>query len=200
MESLPASFAETRDALHAVAEQRVAPARQAVTGRIDLRATAGGFGTPVFDEDREVRVDGAELVIIARGTEQRELLDGVDEHAARWLGRFFAFALHVLTEVARDMPREWAPSAPKIWPEHFDYAIEAGVTRANLGFSPGDDEHPEPYAYVGPWDPVEPGPLWNATSFPGAEVSFADLLTAPDPHAAAMGWMRERLDALHATA
>jgi hypothetical protein len=197
MDPLPEHYTETRTALHAIAVERVSPVREAVTGRIDLRATAGGFGTPVFDEDREVRVDGAELVTIARGAEAREELDGIDEAAARWLGRYFAFALHVLTEIARDMPQEWAPSAPKIWPEHFDYAIEAGTTRANLGFSPGDDGHPEPYAYVGPWEPPEPGPLWNATTFPGAEVPFTDILTAPDPYAAALGWMRERLDALH---
>src|SRR3954467_4575171 len=107
MEPLPEDLAATRKALHAVAEQRVAPVRQQVTGRIDLRATAGGFGTPVFDEDREVRVDGAELVTVARGTETREALAGVDDATARWLGRFYAFALHVLTEIGRDMPREW---------------------------------------------------------------------------------------------
>ncbi len=27
-------------------------------------------------------------------------------------------------------------------------------TRANVGASPGDDDHPEPYLYVGPWDAV----------------------------------------------
>jgi hypothetical protein len=195
---LPEHFTATRDALHGIAEQRVSPPRQAVTQRIDLRATAGGFGTPVFDGDREVRVDGAELVTIARGVETREPLDDVDDDAARWLGRFFAFALDVLTELGRDLPREWAPSAPKLWPEHFDYAIEAGIVRANLGFSPGDGSLAEPYAYVGPWDPPPAGPLWNARGFPGAELGFAELIAAPDPRAAALAFFRERLDALHA--
>jgi hypothetical protein len=157
----------------------VAPARAAVTGRIDLRATPGGFGTPVFDGDREVRVDGAELVVTARGRETREGLDGVDEAAARWLGRFFALALHTLTELGRDMPREWAPSAPKLWPEHFDYAIDAGVVRANYGFSPGDDERSEPYLYVGRWEP--------------ATLETAPARDVADP----LAWLRERADALH---
>jgi hypothetical protein len=197
MDPLPADYTATREALHAVAEQQVAPARQAVTGRIDLRATAGGFGTPVFDADREVRVDGAQLVTIGRAQETRGSIAGVDDAAARWLGRYFAFALDILTEITRDMPREWAPSAPKIWPEHFDYAIEAGAVRANLGCSPGDDDHPEPYLYVGPWEAPEPGPLWNATGFPGAELPLADLIAAPDAREAAFAFFRERLDALH---
>jgi hypothetical protein len=181
IEPLPPGFAATRAALHAVAEQRVSPPRAEVTGRIDLRATAGGFGTPVFDGDREVRVDGAALVVIGRGEETREPLDGVDEVAARWLGRFFALALHTLTELARDMPREWAPSPPKIWPEHFDYALVAGAVRSNYGFSPGGDEvADEPYLYVGRWEP--------------AGLETVRLGDVADP----LAWLRERAAALHA--
>ncbi|MEA2170041.1 MAG: hypothetical protein QOF76_3341 [Solirubrobacteraceae bacterium] len=195
MDPVPADLSQTRTALHAVALDRVSPARAAVTGRIDLRATAGGFGTPVFDGDREVRVDGATLVTVGRGVVDETTLDGVSDATARWLGRFYALALEALTEVARDLPREWAPSCPKIWPEHFDYAIEAGTVRANLGLSPGDEEHEGPYAYVGPWEAVEPGPLWNATGFTGAELPIDDLDGARD---AVLSFFRERLDALHA--
>jgi hypothetical protein len=180
MDPIPPAFAATRAALHAIAEQRVSPARAEVTGRIDLRATPGGFGTPVFDLDREVRVDGAELVVTARGRETRERLEHVGEAAARWLGRYFAVALHTLTELARDMPREWAPTAPKLWPEHFDYAIDAGLVRANYGFSPGDDERPEPYLYVGRWEP--------------ASLETAPALEVADP----LVWLRARAAALHA--
>ena len=191
MDPIPPGFAATRLALHAVAEQRVSPPRREATGRIDLRATAGGFGTPVFAGDREVRTDGAELVIVGGGEERRERLDGVDAVAARWLGRFFALALHVLTELGRDLPREYAPSAPKLWPEHFDYAIEAGTVRANYGFSPGDDDHAEPYVYVGPWEARPEGEQWNATAFPGAELTLTDLDADPLP------WLQERLATLH---
>ncbi len=45
------------------------------------------------------------------------------------------------------------------WPEHFDVAVtEAEVT---YGVSAGDDLHPMPYAYVGPWS-VPTGAFWNA--------------------------------------
>ena len=68
------------------------------------------------------------------------------------------------------------PSAPILWPEHFDIAIEAGSeaagTRATYGISPGDADHDEPYAYVAPWTPpaaTGPDTFWNATGFTGAE-------------------------------
>ena len=156
------------------------PPRRDAIGRIDLRATPGGFGTPVFDGDRELRTDGAELVVTGRGEERREPLPDVDDAAARWLGRFFALALHVLTELGRDLPREHAPTAPKLWPEHFDYAIDAGTVRANYGFSPGDGDRPEPYLYVGRWEPQT--------------LEVAVLADTDDP----LGWFRERHAALHA--
>jgi hypothetical protein len=39
---------DTRNALHAMAEHVLAPARYAATGHIGLQATPGGFGTPSF--------------------------------------------------------------------------------------------------------------------------------------------------------
>ena len=59
---LPESFATTRDALHQVAFFAVAPARYAATGKMGLRWTRGGFGTPFFGDDRQIRVVGAHLV------------------------------------------------------------------------------------------------------------------------------------------
>ena len=37
-----------------------------------------------------------------------------------------------------------------LWPEHFDVAVTDN--EVNYGVSAGDDGHPLPYAYVGPWD------------------------------------------------
>ena len=48
---------------------------------------------------------------------------------------------------------------PVLWPEHFDVAVTAD--EVNYGVSAGDDHHPTPYAYVGPWTP-RTGPFWNA--------------------------------------
>ncbi len=62
LEPLPAGFAEGREALHRLAAHVLAPARKAAAGRIGLRATAGGFGTPVFGDAERLRVEGASLV------------------------------------------------------------------------------------------------------------------------------------------
>ncbi len=48
---------------------------------------------------------------------------------------------------------------PVLWPEHFDVA--ATEDEVNYGVSAGDEHHPTPYAYVGPWT-VPTGPFWNA--------------------------------------
>lgn len=58
---LPADFAETRDALHQIAFFAIAPARYKAMGRMGLKATPGGFGTPEFD-GRVARVEGDLLV------------------------------------------------------------------------------------------------------------------------------------------
>jgi hypothetical protein len=49
--ALPATFVATREALHAVAEHVLAPARHAANGKIGLRYTYDGFGTPFYRED-----------------------------------------------------------------------------------------------------------------------------------------------------
>jgi len=193
---LPEGFAATRDRLHEVAIQDVSPPRERVTGHIDLQATPGGFGTRPYGEDgRTVRVEGAALV---REDGSRQPIAGVDEAAARWLGDFYALAYDVLHELKLEWPPDWDVTPPKLWPEHFDYAVEAGTVRANYGFSPGDEQHPEPYGYVAPWEARPTGPLWNATGFAGAELPLAALLAADDQRTAALAFMRERAVALHA--
>jgi hypothetical protein len=48
----------------------------------------------------------------------------------------------------------------QLWPEHFDAATT--IAEVNFGVSPGDDDHPLPYLYVGPWSPPSPdGAYWN---------------------------------------
>jgi hypothetical protein len=59
---LPTGYVETRGALHQVAFFVLAPARFRATGKLGLRYTHGGFGTPFFGGDEQVRVDGISLV------------------------------------------------------------------------------------------------------------------------------------------
>jgi hypothetical protein len=205
LEPLPASFAETRRILHALAEGVVAPERMP-DNEIALRYTHGGFGTPFFAEggepdgiDCQVRVEGAELVRQRGDAEVREPIEGADPEAARVLGDFYGFGCSVLEELRAEAD-EGDPSLVQLWPEHFDIALELGDEgkgrRANYGASPGDDEHDEPYLYVGPWTAEVSGPLWNASGFNGAELSYAELLEAPNPRLMALEFMRERQRAL----
>jgi hypothetical protein len=200
---LPPGFAAARAALHRVAEDVLAPERKP-DNEISLRVTPGGFGTPPFEwegSEHQVRVDGTELVRERDGVETRTPLD-VDAESARALAEWFALGADVLEVLRGEAGPGNDPSIVRLWPEHFDVAIEAGDEaagrRANYGFSPGDDDHPEPYLYVGPWSGEVEGELWNAQGFTGAELGYAELRAAADPAAAALEFCRERRDALNA--
>ena len=198
---VPPALVATRQALHRLALESVSPARQEVTGKIGLRATPGGFGTPLFGDERKVLVAGTWLVRKAHGeVESRTPIAGIDAAAAALLAGWFAFGAAALLDLRAAAGSGAEPSLIQLWPEHFDIALELGSEqagqRANYGFSPGDEDHSEPYAYVGPWTPPAEGPLWNATGFPGAELGYAELLAAADPMATARAFLRERFDAL----
>jgi hypothetical protein len=198
LEPLPARFAETRDSLHKVAIALVAPARKP-ENEISLRYTRGGFGTPFFDEggaDCQVRIEGAELIRQRGHEETREPLpQEVDAGATQALGDLYGFACSVLEQLRAD-EADGDPSLVRIWPEHFDIAFELGDEgagrRANVGVSPGDEAHDEPYLYIGPQTADVSGELWNATSFKGAELGYSELLAAEDQRRAALDFFAER--------
>ena len=61
---LPETYVETREAGRTLACYVLAPARKAVDGRIGLRATGDGFGTPLFGEHaRRLVVRANQLVL-----------------------------------------------------------------------------------------------------------------------------------------
>ncbi len=219
-------LAQTREALHRVAEELVAPARKP-QNEIALKATPGGFGTPLFEfggAECQVRVEGADLVVKRAGEERREPLStlaagarligedllpdgpptnetplGIDPAAAEQLGRWYGLAGAAL-EALRE---EWAAddaSESNLWPEHFDIAIEAGSaargSRANYGFSPGDAEHKLPYLYVGPWTAEVSGDIWNAKGFNGAELDYSEIVGAEDQLAFVLDFCRTRKELL----
>ncbi len=67
------ALARTRTAWHALAEQVLGAARYRADGRIGLRVTPGGFGTPAFGSGVELRIAGRDLVVdgTASGTTVR---------------------------------------------------------------------------------------------------------------------------------
>jgi hypothetical protein len=226
--ALPAELAGTRDALHRLARQVISPARERANGKVGLRFTRGGFGTPFFAEDVQLRVVSDQLVVqsgerersarittLARMAEHvgAELLpeqvsDGeplrVSPPAAAFLGDWFGFGAWVLEELRARAPDELEPSRVQLWPEHFDLALELGVEhagrRAAYGASPGDELHRQPYLYVAPWSEPPPGDLWQARAFRGAELPYATLMAAENQREAALSFFEERLGALLAQA
>jgi hypothetical protein len=66
------TFLATRGAWHRLAEHVLAPARHRVNGKIGLRFTRHGFGTPFLDgPERQLRVEAATLVVV--GSEARRV-------------------------------------------------------------------------------------------------------------------------------
>jgi hypothetical protein len=126
-----------------------------------------GLYTPTTPADPDTRFDG-----------DPEVLSGL----AQWF------------EVGQTALGRWraghvddTPSEIQLWPEHFDLALDLGPEggRANYGFSPGDEGHTLPYAYVGPWEPTD-DPFWNAGSY--ARLGYDALAAERDPAAAALAF------------
>jgi hypothetical protein len=205
------SYTGTRRSLQAIGEHLLSAARYRATGRIGLRQSPGGFGTPPFPSghgDRRLRVDGVELVVtdddgerrapITGGATLRELaafagvepgapadvytpatpldLDrplAIDGAACRRVADWYALTAGALERLGEQQPTE--PADVQLWPEHFDLATT--IASVNYGGSPGDDDHPLPYLYVGPHQlPPPADPFWNEPF--GASRSSGDVAGA----------------------
>lgn len=104
---LPADARETWESLRRLAVYVLAPARRAVNGKIGLRWTMGGFGTPFFGRDEQLRVAGADLI--------RQRRDGAQAEPVTSLAAAAAFAGVDLSEdpgVGRDLPGLGDPESP----------------------------------------------------------------------------------------
>jgi hypothetical protein len=222
---LPATFPVTRDALHRLAVYVVSPAQRRVNGEIIMRATPGGFSTFPFG-GRVVGVDAAELVVdgarhpigslnaaarlvgIPVDVGQQDEFDvpphgdldeplAVDPLAGRALGEWYAFATRVLERLSADAAPGEDATIVRIWPEHFDAAVDAGDAeagrRATYGASPGDGHHAEPYLYASPWAGRVDG-FFADPGFRGAARLRSQLATAADPERAAVEFLREARD------
>ena len=117
----------------------------------------------------------------------------LDRHAAEVLTAWNAFCAELLGSFATEIA-DANPSPLILWPERFDqafYTEDADESRrANYGASPGDDGHPEPYLYVGPWGTPAEHEFWNATHFKGAVLPLSSLTAAADPAKMALHFYR----------
>jgi hypothetical protein len=230
----PDGVEQSRRGLHTLAEWVLSPARTAANGKIGLRFTYGGVGTPFFraaDGDRQVRVDGVELVVDSGDTERRFPLTTLSDAAAQaacglegptaytpsttrdddaprlvepdgaaFYAAWFGFSTSVLEELRAEAHADEEPARVQLWPEHFDLSVELGAEadgrRAGFGCSPGDGEHPLPYAYVTPWGDVPDDPYWTEPHFRGARIGWDAIAAAVDQRDAVLEFFRQGRDLL----
>lgn len=193
----------TRRQLHAVAENFIAGPQYRAAGTIRLAVRHDGFtGTAVpisvsgttlvwpdgaiplaGPVDDLVRASGLDVgpppaeVYAAGPALSADAIVDLDADAADAVYRcLYAGGFAVNTVLAE--------GHPVLWPEHFDVA--ATEDEVNYGVSAGDEMHPLPYAYVGPWDfaaSPRTGPLWNS---PFGALYTLDLTADVDALAAAI--------------
>jgi hypothetical protein len=220
---LPRAFVATRRSLHALAEHVVAPARHVANGKIGLRFTRRGFGTPYFGVDRQIRVEAGRLVVdgaaytpatlgeaaslagVPLGMPAEAYLPAtpaapdtylpVNPAAAEALGGWFGFGWSVLEQLRFD-GQALSPGRVQLWPEHFDPAVDLGEEAAGRRASFGAS--PGDDAHPEPYLYVSPwcehvGAFWNDDAFGGASLTYAALLAADDQRETALAFFRQGL-------
>ena len=83
--SVPDHYPVRRDDLHRLAYGVVSNTRKGANGKFGLRWTMDGFGTPFFDPDTQVRVEGSLLVVQNRDKVDAEAITTLGQ-AAKFLG------------------------------------------------------------------------------------------------------------------
>ncbi len=83
--ALSVPYPSTVDALGQLAFFVIAPARFEVQEKLGLRYTYGGFGTPFYGNDRQIRIEGRDLVVQDDGKADGEEITTIRQ-AARLVG------------------------------------------------------------------------------------------------------------------
>jgi hypothetical protein len=107
LKPLPGDYVETREALRRLAVYVLSPARKAVTGRIGLQPTADGFGTPLFGDDEQLRVQRGALVRQKGASAESTPITSLSAAAA-----FAGVTLSDDPGVGHDIPELGDPDAP----------------------------------------------------------------------------------------
>lgn len=224
--TLPTTFGSTRESLRTLACYVVSPARKARTGRIGLRPTGRGFGTPPFDDGSRIAVRGNQLerdpgepVVITTLRAAAEFVGvelsadpgvghdlppytpdvdlAVDGSASLALGAWYSFGQRVLDELG-DGSVGGTISEAQLWPEHFDLAVTVAL-----------DASAEVNVGFSPGDGFEPEPYVYVGPHStdelraaywnapfGACLRYGVLTATDDPARAALDFIVEGLDRL----
>jgi hypothetical protein len=110
----------------------------------------------------------------------------VDAAGAANLAEWYAFISGLLEELRGEASARDDVSPVRLWPEHFDAAIDLGDQhagrRGTFGGSPGDGHHDQPYLYVSPWA-GRIDDFFGDPAFTGASLTHADIMAGADPTA-----------------
>ncbi len=110
----------------------------------------------------------------------------IDPAAAADLAGWYAFTGGALEQLRAEAGPDDDVSPVRLWPEHFDIAIdmgnEAAGRRGTYGGSPGDRHHDQPYLYVSPWA-GRIDPFFDDPEFRGASLVYDRIREGADPAA-----------------
>jgi hypothetical protein len=109
----------------------------------------------------------------------------VDAAGVAGLAEWYAFISGLLEALRDEASARDDVSPVRLWPEHFDAAIDLGdrdARRGTYGGSPGDRHHDQPYLYVSPWA-GRIDDFFGDPSFEGASLAHAGILAGADPAA-----------------
>jgi hypothetical protein len=121
----------------------------------------------------------------------------LDGEAVANLAGWYAYVTALLEDLRGEAAAVDDVSPVRLWPEHFDAAIDMGDNaagrRGTYGGSPGDRHHDQPYLYVSPWAGRIDG-LFDDPGFAGAALTYDRIMSGADA-AAFLRQARDRISA-----
>jgi hypothetical protein len=121
----------------------------------------------------------------------------IDGQAVANLAGWYAYVTDLLEGLRDEAAAVDDVSPVRLWPEHFDAAIDLGDQRAGrrgtYGGSPGDGHHHQPYLYVSPWAGRIDG-FFDDPGFAGAALTYDRIRSGAD----AAAFLREARDRISA--
>jgi hypothetical protein len=166
-----------------------------------VRRSRGGFGTPFFSSDVEIRVQGSDL-IVQQGEAERPAPITTLAAAAAHLGN------EIGTAAGDDSPLPVDSGAAAFLGEWYGFCGPGALTLPSnsaariAGRAPPTASRrattptPTPMSTWRPGSSRSPANCGRRAASSGAELSYAELLGAEDQRAAALEFLRTRMSAL----